>query len=631
MANLETILSWFETGDKPTQEEFKQTFSSFRNKDTKVPIAEVDGLESSLNNKLNVDDLPSNMALVDEGQPANVFNKEQIMVMAMMLSDYVKDGKIRADKIEALGLTDLIQVSENTLTEFAKNADKYEFQQNDFIAVPDDKGNFSLFIFKGEEKSDTKNYLPTGLTNITMGMVEGLQSALNTKLDKPEINGNYFVKMNGTASYQSINPGSDHLLFWNGSEFKNSNIFRESSGLKYGIGTTTPSEQLHLTSRARMSGLVLENNNETLPQQFTYNDKKFFGTDDSGVKRPLMFADNADFLSLANSLTDTQKTAWKTAMNGGWTTNTMSVAAILPTIVDKQDRNFYITLKGANLNLNPANFSIEIMNITGTTVIATIPNSQIQLYQNGVDLVFYYNFKNFPIGNYKLRLWNGVAYYVTNTTINIIDLLTPISLSGLNWSMLNNPTICPTVDVTTAIGTSIHRGRNTDEKFVGTNLDAVSYKSSVLIPAAIADGDFYLELTNVTFGVIYYDGAYGYDYGLVDASQPISHSMQILAGVRRNLFLEEKILPDNITVNGSNINTSIAINRSSKLYINKKGNVVSITSINNGQLTTSVSTWFQPNGIDLAFFVNFNSYSNSNSNNGANIQTDIYINSLIQL
>ncbi|MGG5209244.1 hypothetical protein ACQWU4_09855 [Chryseobacterium sp. MIQD13] len=337
------------------------------------------------------------------------------------------------------------------------------------------------------------------------------------------------------------------------------------------------------------------------------------------------------FTSLPALLSESEKTTWKTAMNGGWTTNTMSVAVILPPIVDKQDRDYFITLKGANLNLNPASFSVEIMNSTGTTVIATVPNSQVQLYTNGIDLVFYYNFKNLPLGNYKIRLWNGVAYYTTNPTINVIDLLTPVSLSGLSWNMLNNTAICPVVDLTTASGTSIHRARNTNEQFVGTNQDAVSFKSSVLIPSAIADGDFYLEITNTTSGVHYYDGAFGYDYGLVDAAQPLSHSMQILAGIRRNYFLDERILPDNIAVNGSNTNTSTGLNRTSKLYITKKGNVVNMSSINNGQFTTVVSTWFQPNGVDLALFANFNSYSNSNSNNGANIQTDIYINSLIQL
>lgn len=57
MTDLETILSWFQTGDMPTQEEFQETFSSFRHNSTKIPIAEVDGLQLSLNNKVNVGDI----------------------------------------------------------------------------------------------------------------------------------------------------------------------------------------------------------------------------------------------------------------------------------------------------------------------------------------------------------------------------------------------------------------------------------------------------------------------------------------------------------------------------------------------------------------------------------------------
>ncbi|MGO8610247.1 hypothetical protein ACC848_45690, partial [Rhizobium johnstonii] len=75
----------------------------------------------------------------------------------------------------------------------------------------------------------------------------------------------------------------------------------------FGIGTNTPNEQLHLTDRARMKALVLEDNSEALPQQVTYNNKKFYGTDITGLKRRLMFSDYDDFLLLVNSLTDAQK------------------------------------------------------------------------------------------------------------------------------------------------------------------------------------------------------------------------------------------------------------------------------------------------------------------------------------
>ncbi|WP_159476583.1 hypothetical protein [Chryseobacterium sp. 18068] len=206
MTDLETILSWFQTGDMPTQEEFQETFSSFRHSNTKIPIAEVDGLESSLNNKANIGDIPDNMALVDEGHSKDVFNKEQIMAMSMMLSDYVKDGKIKADKIEALGLTDLIESSENDISKFVENFGKYEFQQNDFIAIPGADGNFSLYIFKGGEKKDKNNYLATGISNITLGMVDGLQDKLNKKVDTPLEDGRFYIKRESGVNTTEILP-----------------------------------------------------------------------------------------------------------------------------------------------------------------------------------------------------------------------------------------------------------------------------------------------------------------------------------------------------------------------------------------------------------------------------------------
>lgn len=476
MATIQQINSWFETGDIPTQEQFQQTFSSFVHKGENIEINKVAGLENELNDKLSsshntdenshinllakldasnlnyenteawrsalrVGNIPDNVAIVDERESQEVYSKSQIQNITMLVADFLADGKIRADKIEALGLTDLIEVSENSLEDFVKNTSKYNFQQNDFIAIPVNK-NYSLFIFKGGDRNVAANYLPTGLANITVTMVEGLQAILNSKLDKPVENGNYFVNMSGNPTYKSINPGINSLLFWDGSDFKNSSVYRGNDGLKYGIGTTAPSEQLHLTSRARMSALVLEDVPETLPQQITYNNRKFFGTDSTGLKRQFMFADHNDFLLLANSLTDDQKNIWKTSMNGGWTTAAMSVAIISPLVIDRtQDLVSWVSLKGANLNLNPASFSIELMDEDGTAVVALIPSQNIQLYQNGLDLTFYYNFSKLPEGNYRLRLWNGVAYYTTNSNISlrVVDKFINIDTASLTWDVFGVP------------------------------------------------------------------------------------------------------------------------------------------------------------------------------------------------
>lgn len=585
MTDLKTILSWFQTGDFPTEEEFQQTFSSFRHKETKIPIAEVDNLESSLNNKANIGDIPDNVALVDEGQPANVFNKEQVIAMAMMLSDYVKDGKIRADKIESLGLTDLIEADEKTLSEFVSRSNNYNFQQNDFIAIPVN-GNFSLFMFKGGDKKIKENYLPTGLTNITTSMVEGLQDALNKKLEKPIVDGNYFVNMSGNPTYKAINPGENHLLFWDGSNFKNSSIFRENGGLKFGIGTNTPNEQLHLTDRARMKGLVLEDNSEALPQQVTYNNKKFYGTDITGLKRRLMFSDYDDFLLLVNSLTDAQKNAWKTAMNGGWTTNTMSVAIVSPLVVDKSSNvNTWISLKGANLNLNPAAFKIEIMDEAGTAVIAELPNSNIQIYQNGLDLSFYFNFSTLPKDNYRLRIWNGVAYYMTNSNlaIRVIDNVVAIDTSMITWEVHGVP---ENINSFTTGSGSFAKIRDEVDSTTNITTPVINIKSS---PLHDVGDNFYLELDlNSTHGT-----AIGNTLNsLVPARVGLTYSnFNINLDVfNTTAFLAYRPYSGKTFANINNTNSFVALNQndvnpstfSTKLIFIKNGNILyTIWSFNN--------------------------------------------------
>ena len=45
---LKTIKSWFRTGLKPTQSQFSDTWDSFRHKDEKVPVEDIDGIDKLL-------------------------------------------------------------------------------------------------------------------------------------------------------------------------------------------------------------------------------------------------------------------------------------------------------------------------------------------------------------------------------------------------------------------------------------------------------------------------------------------------------------------------------------------------------------------------------------------------------
>lgn len=113
-----------------------------------------------------------------------LFTKIESLEKFMQLQEFTYDGKIRADKIEALGLTEIILTDEVGISAFVLNQANYEFQKNDIIAVLNSQGTYDLYIYIGYDKSNIANYLATGLSNITISMVQGLQQALDTKLDK---------------------------------------------------------------------------------------------------------------------------------------------------------------------------------------------------------------------------------------------------------------------------------------------------------------------------------------------------------------------------------------------------------------------------------------------------------------
>jgi hypothetical protein len=461
---ISTIFSWFQTGDFPTETQFAATWSSFWHKDESIPMDKVENLTTKLQDKtdkqvyeahltnaeahnttlakidgsnlnavniqawktiLEVGTLPANIATVDD--PANniygnVWSKQQSDALYMITDEFVSNGKIMASKIEALGLTELISVTETSLTAFMANNANYTYEKNDMIAIPDGAGNYSLYIYKGGSKTTAGNYIPTGLTNITIAMVQGLQSALDAKMDKPTASGNYMARLvSGSVTWRAINPAASYLTYWNGGDFTASSLYYD--GTKYGIGTTTPSELLHLNNgRLRAKAVVLDDNSEQLPGQVTYFNRRFKGTDITGVSRDFMYADFTDYKALWQSFTDAQKNEIKTIANGGWTTGTMSVALISPTVVDSADKPTWITLRGANLNFNPASFSVQIIDNNGN-VLDTVPNSQVQLYADGLTLTFWYNFKDIPLGSFKIRLWNGVNFLQKSGQISLAPML----------------------------------------------------------------------------------------------------------------------------------------------------------------------------------------------------------------
>ena len=177
---LTTILSWFETGDVPTQEQFQQTFSAFRHKDVLVPFNDVKGLPDALQNtvsseayevfqqnlqgtinmlvKIDASNLDSEtkllwkkalgiefIATIDsslEIKDGNVYAKDQINSFLNVIHDKVDGfGSIVEDIRETLASDDInLDELQEIVTYIKENREQIELLQQVIIGITrDDK------------------------------------------------------------------------------------------------------------------------------------------------------------------------------------------------------------------------------------------------------------------------------------------------------------------------------------------------------------------------------------------------------------------------------------------------------------------------------------------------------------
>ncbi|MGD1319149.1 hypothetical protein [Chryseobacterium sp. 2R14A] len=486
---INILNEWFKTGKKPTQEQFWELIDSFWHKDLLIPISSISNLNTTLDNKvdknvyennlsvlahkdasnlspndiidwktaLGVGQLPGNIATVDDGSNiGNVYTKNQSNDFFIAAADYTgPDGKILSSMIEALGLTELISVVETSLSAFIANNAVYQYQKNDFIAIPDGSGNYSLYIYNGGLKTSSTSYLPTGLTKITISMVEGLQTALNSKLDKPSQDGDFIVsKVAGETVYRGINPGSNYLLYYSSAkEFKPSSIYRDTNG-NLGIGTTIPSEVLDVLGRIKSRAYVFSDNTENLPNQITKVTDRYYGSNASGIKRGLMYNDIADLTATMNGATDAQKDAWRVAgrkSNENYSLGQPRIDTVLPPAIDST-LNFiqYVTLVGLNLfintsNPNSASVSIQrVKDINNNPVTDTaIAIDNVMVYQNNMSILsFGVNFTSYTEGYYKVIVEHNGLINVGLTTFLISASVEKQPIVLDNWEVFTpfNPT-----------------------------------------------------------------------------------------------------------------------------------------------------------------------------------------------
>lgn len=466
---INNLKTWFNTGLKPTQEQFWAWMDSFWHKDEKIPMSSVEGIDTALENKADASQLASKADLVG--------------------------GKV---PLSQLPFGDDV-LNFDSFSVFPQTGEVGKF----YVDLTDDKP----YLWD----SETSTYKPAGTDATWKATVDAALAQIDNKVDKPTTDGNWVLSKLGS------------IFSWVDASNFGKNVANTLLDTVANAGVNMKANWKIATNNFLffIEGLADKSTDTTYNMLLTQNsDGQIAKTNGKTL-----------ITSMPTLLSDTEKTTWKTEMNGGWTTNTMSVALITPPVVDNQDKPYWIGLVGSNLNLNPTNFSIQIVDEPGTNVIATIPNSQVQLYTNGIDLVFWYNFKDIPLGNYRLRLNNGVVSYTTgsNVTLNVVNKVNNQSLSNIVWNALE---YTPGSNVLSLSNSTVAYVSSPENKaYANDAIVVASVKSNEIISYG---ENFYLEFIVNSTGSGRAAHRVDSRFGLCDSSNNLILSFTHILNVRHN-------------------------------------------------------------------------------------------------
>ncbi|MCC9016492.1 MULTISPECIES: hypothetical protein [Flavobacterium] len=104
--NINTILSWFKTRSKPTQEEFRATWLSFWHKDEQIPTEKIEGLQGLLDHKADLEALENHKA--DSNAHSELFIRAKF-IKTGELSIFKHPNNTDQTKEYILEINDLVQ------------------------------------------------------------------------------------------------------------------------------------------------------------------------------------------------------------------------------------------------------------------------------------------------------------------------------------------------------------------------------------------------------------------------------------------------------------------------------------------------------------------------------------------
>lgn len=106
-------------------------------------------------------------------------------------------GKLLISQLPSIAITSVVTATENTLASFVANSGNYDYQQGDAIVIVTAGGDKETYLFQGGSKTDVNNYAEINNTNLLISDIDGLQSALDSKMNANGLTTNDFIRKTG--------------------------------------------------------------------------------------------------------------------------------------------------------------------------------------------------------------------------------------------------------------------------------------------------------------------------------------------------------------------------------------------------------------------------------------------------
>jgi hypothetical protein len=509
----------------------------------------------------------------------DLYSKEQINTICLLVSDFVSNGKIRADKIESLALLDVIQATENTIENFATGSANYIFQKNDIIAIPDLNGKYSMYIYNGSAKTNTNSYLAFGVSNITISQVIGLQTALNLKVNNPttvvdsdDSTNKWLILLNDAGN-------SVKMLI---SNIKNSTNSFLSTSLNAGVNMLYDWKINTNGFFFKILGLTDKSSDST------YN--KILAIDANGNLAES--SGNSIAINMPSYMTPAQKDRWFADMNSQTSFSGTSIITVIPPVIQRSSVAQNIIVKGLGLNLVTNFDATPALNRSYVGIFPDVNNNGIQdageadipainysrVGDNQTIISQFLLDSSVALGKYKLKVKNAGIPAIGDAYITIVNLLTSIpyvqgniilrsGTSSLNNTDISSVTLAPDVNIKPALG---------------SNLASFTDLVSIWFDGTILSGslDYWLNVTvigNNSSGYSYGQGIAQIGLALSTANSLNSPSKSLISIIHYGVYSSP----------GNNVAPNVYLNSQSVQF---EGNLFTIDYIKLGNILTTILT-----------------------------------------